>query len=428
MIVGIVLIVVFLIVLFFGMPISMGMGIGTLASMIAGGYDFSTLPMLIQKGANSYTLISIPYFILAANIMNKGGITNRIFDFCESIVGWMHGGLAQVNVISSVIFAGISGTSSADAAGLGMVEIEAMDRAGYDRKWSVGITMASSILGPIIPPSVGFIVYASLAGVSASELFVAGVVPGVIIAICLMVANYFIAISGKVACPPPTKFDIKEVWRTFKEGFFALLAPVILLVSLLGGFATATETGIIAVIYSLIASAIYHELHWKDLIATMKETVESSAIIMFLIGMGYGIGYVLTLARIPHKLTEALLGVTTNKYLILFLIIIFLTILGMFLEATVIRIITVPLLLPILVALDINLVHFGVVHTLVGLLGTTTPPVGSGLMIMSTVAKMKFSDVVKGVLPFWIPLFISLFIVTYVPQITMWLPNLVFGS
>ena len=427
MIVGIVLIVVFLIVLFFGMPISMGMGIGTLASMIAGGYDFSTLPMLIQKGANSYTLISIPYFILAANIMNKGGITNRIFDFCESIVGWMHGGLAQVNVISSVIFAGISGTSSADAAGLGMVEIEAMDRAGYDRKWSVGITMASSILGPIIPPSVGFIVYASLAGVSASELFVAGV-PGVIIAICLMVANYFIAISGKVACPPPTKFDIKEVWRTFKEGFFALLAPVILLVSLLGGFATATETGIIAVIYSLIASAIYHELHWKDLIATMKETVESSAIIMFLIGMGYGIGYVLTLARIPHKLTEALLGVTTNKYLMLFLIIIFLTILGMFLEATVIRIITVPLLLPILVALDINLVHFGVVHTLVGLLGTTTPPVGSGLMIMSTVAKMKFSDVVKGVLPFWIPLFISLFIVTYVPQITMWLPNLVFGS
>lgn len=243
-----------------------------------------------------------------------------------------------------------------------------------------------------------------------------------------MVANYFIAISGKVACPPPTKFDIKEVWRTFKEGFFALMAPVILLVSLLGGFATATETGIIAVIYSLIASAIYRELHWKDLIATMKETVESSAIIMFLIGMGYGIGYVLTLARIPHKLTEALLGVTTNKYLMLFLIIIFLTILGMFLEATVIRIITVPLLLPILVALDINLVHFGVVHTLVGLLGTTTPPVGSGLMIMSTVAKMKFSDVVKGVLPFWIPLFISLFIVTYVPQITMWLPNLVFGS
>lgn len=424
MTVGIVLIVVFLIVLFFGMPISMGMGISTLAAMIIGDYDFSTLPMLIQKGANSYTLISIPYFILAANIMNKGGITNRIFDFCESLVGWMHGGLAQVNVISSVIFAGISGTSSADAAGLGMVEIEAMDRAGYDRKWSVGITMASSILGPIIPPSVGFIVYASLTGVDVAELFIAGVVPGVVIALCLMAANYFVAISGKVACPPPTRFRVREVWRTFKDGFFALMAPVILLVCLFSGIVTATETGIIAVIYSLLASFLYKELHWKDLIATMKETVESSAIIMFLIGMGYGIGYVLTLARIPHKLTETLLGITTNKYIMLMLIILFLTVMGMFLEATVIRIITVPLLLPILFALDINLVHFGVIHTLVGLLGTTTPPVGSGLMIMSTVAKMKFSDVVKGVIPFWIPLFLALLLISYFPQITLWLPNL----
>lgn len=426
MIVGLVLISVFLIVLFFGMPISMGMGISTLASMIAGNYDFSTLPMLIQKGANSYTLISIPYFILAANIMNKGGITNRIFDFCESLVGWTHGGLAQVNVIASVIFAGISGTSSADAAGLGMVEIEAMERKGYDRKWSCGITMASSILGPIIPPSVGFIVYAGLAGVSITELFVAGLGPGIVITICLMIANYFIATGGKVACPPPTKFQIKEVWRTFKSGFFALMAPVIMLACLFSGIVTATETGIIAVVYCLFASMIYGELHIKDLFHTMMETVESSAIIMFLIGMGYGIGYVLTLERLPHTLTEALLSVTTNKHLMLFLIIIFLTILGMFLEATVIRIITVPLLLPILAALDVNLIHFGVIHTLVGLLGTTTPPVGSGLMIMATVTKMKFSDVVKSIIPFWIPLFIALLLITYIPQLTLWLPNLIF--
>ena len=176
----------------------------------------------------------------------------------------MHGGLAQVNVISSVIFAGISGTSSADAAGLGMVEIEAMDRAGYDRRWSVGITMASSILGPIIPPSVGFIVYASLTGVDTADLFIAGVVPGVVIALCLMAANYFIAVSGKVACPPPTRFSMRAVWRTFRDGFFALMAPVILLGCLFSGIVTATETGIIAVIYSLLASFIYRELHWKD--------------------------------------------------------------------------------------------------------------------------------------------------------------------
>ena len=424
MIVGAVLIVVFLFVLFLGTPISMGMGIGTFAAMIAGGYDFSTLPMLIQKGANSYTLISIPYFVLAANIMNKGGITNRIFAFCESLVGWMHGGLAQVNVISSVIFAGISGTSSADAAGLGMVEIEAMDRAGYDRKWSVGITMASSILGPIIPPSVGFIVYASLTGVSTTELFIAGVLPGLTLALLMMIANYVIARSGKVACPPPSRFSVRKVFRTFLDGFFALMAPVIMLACLFSGVVTATETGIIAVVYSLFASMVYREFKLKDLFAIIKDTVASSSIIMFLIGMGYGIGYVLTLERIPHKMTEWLLGITTNKYLMLLLIIIFLTILGMFLEATVVRIITVPLLLPVIMALDINLIHFGIVHTLVGLLGTTTPPVGSGLMIMATVAKMKFSDVVKSIVPFWIPLFIALLIITYIPAITLWLPGI----
>lgn len=427
MTVGLVLIAVFLAAIFFGLPLSMGMGLGTMASLWVGKMDISTLPMLIQKGANSYTLVSIPYFILAANIMNTGGITNRIFDFCESLCCWMHGGLAQVNVLASVIFAGISGTSSGDAAGLGMIEIEAMTRKGYDRKWSVGITMASSILGPIIPPSVGFIVYASLAGVSVAELFVAGLLPGIVLALLLMVANYFIAVSGKVDCPPPVKFDPARVVYTFKRGFFALLAPVIILASLLSGMATATETGVIAVVYAFIASAIYRELHWKDLVETLKNTIESSAVIMFLIGMGYGIGYVLTLEKIPHKLTQLLLGITTDKNVLLLLILIFLTILGMFMEATVIRIITVPLLLPVVNAMGINLLHFGVVHTLIGLLGTMTPPVGSNLMIMCTVAKMKYSDVVKATLPMWVPLILSVIIITYVPIITLWLPTIVYG-
>ena len=427
MIVSLTLIAVFLFVIVLGMPIGIGMGIGTMASLSAGGYDISTLPLLVQDGANDYTLVAIPYFILAANIMNRSSITNRIFDFCESLCCWMHGGLAQVNVLASVIFAGISGTSSGDAAGLGMIEIEAMTRKGYDRGWSCAVTMASSILGPIIPPSVAFIVYASLTGVSVTELFVAGVVPGLLLAACLMVANTVIARSGKVACPPPEKFSIKRVWQTFKDGFWALLAPIILLVSLFSGVITATETGIIAVVYALIAGAIYKEIHIKDLIATVVDTVQSSAIIMFMIGMGNGIGYILTLERLPHLLTEAMLTLTTNKYVLLFLILIFLTILGMFLEATVIRIITVPLLLPVIQALGIDLLHFGVVHTLVGLLGTMTPPVGTGLMIMCTVAKMKFSEIVKSTIYVWVPLVVAMLIITYVPIITTWLPNFIFN-
>lgn len=424
---AVVLIVVFLVVLIAGMPISMGMGFSTLAALFAGDYSLSTLILQIEKGAGSYSLVAIPYFVLAASIMNKGGITNRIFDFAESLCNWMHGGLAQVNVISSVIFAGISGTANADAAGLGLVEIEAMDRKGYDRGWSVAITLASSILGPIIPPSVCFIVYGCLAGVSVTELFVAGVIPGVVIAIALMIANYVIAKSGKKACPPPEKFDIREVGRTLKEGFFALMAPVILLVCLFSGVATATETGIIAAVYSFIVGLLYHELTWKNIKETFVETIENSAVIMFMIGMGNGIGYMLTLERVPQSLTKLLLGVTDNKYLMLLLILLVLLIMGCFIDATTIRIITVPLLLPIIDALGISRLHFGVIHTVVTLLGMTTPPVGTGLLVMATISKMKFDDVVKAFVPFWLPLMAALLLITYIPQITLFLPTLVFG-
>ncbi|QNL43913.1 TRAP transporter large permease [Oscillibacter hominis] len=422
-----VLIAVFFVVLIAGMPISMGMGVSTLASLFAGHYSLSTLILQIEKGAGSYSLVAIPYFVLAASLMNKGGITNKIFDFAESLCSWMHGGLAQVNVISSVIFAGISGTANADAAGLGLVEIEAMDRKGYDRGWSVAITLASSILGPIIPPSVCFIVYGCLAGVSVTELFVAGVVPGVLIAAALMAANYVIAKSGKKACPPPQKFDLREVGRTFKHGFFALMAPVILLACLFSGAVTATETGIIASVYSFVVGLLYRELSVQNLKETFVETIENSAVIMFMIGMGNGIGYVLTLERVPQNLTSLLLGVTENKYVMLLLILIVLLIMGCFIDATTIRIITVPLLLPVIDALGISRLHFGVIHTVVTLLGMSTPPVGTGLLVMATISKMKFDDVVKAFVPFWIPLAAALLLITYLPQITLFLPHLIFG-
>lgn len=425
---AVVLIVVFFIVLFIGIPISIGMGVATLAALLAGDYSLSTLILQIEKGAGSYSLVAIPYFVLAANLMNKGGITNKIFDFAESLCCWMHGGLAQVNVISSVIFAGISGTANADAAGLGLVEIEAMDRKGYDRGWSVAITLASSILGPIIPPSVCFIVYGCLASVSITELFVAGVLPGVVIAVCLMIANYVIARSGKVACPPPQKFDVREVWRSFKDGFWALMAPVILLACLFSGVVTATESGIIAAVYSFIVGVLYKELSLRNIAQTFVETIENSAVIMFMIGMGNGIGYILTLERVPQNLTLLLLDVTSNKHIMMILILLVLIIMGMFIDATTIRIITVPLLLPVIDALGISRLHFGVVHTVVTLLGMTTPPVGTGLMVMATISKMKFDKVVKSFLPFYIPLLLALLLIAFIPQITLFLPGLVFKS
>lgn len=421
--VGALLMIVFLIALLIGTPISMSMGLSTAVGLIGGKYDLTTLPMLLQKGANSYTLVAIPYFVLGANLMNTGGITERIFDFCESVVGWMRGGLAQVNVISSVIFAGISGTANADAAGLGLVEIRAMEKKGYDLGWSTSITLASSVLGPIIPPSVGFIVYAMFAEVSITDMFLAGILPGIVIAIILMITNSIIAHSGKVACPEPEPFDIREVWRTFRRGFFALMAPVILLGGIMSGIVTATETGIIVCVYALIVGLIYRELTWKGVWTALYDTVISTSVILLMVGFGYGIGWVLTIEQIPQALTKAMLGITQSRVLMLMILNLFLLVLGCFMDNNTIRVITVPLLLPIIDAIGVDRLQFGVIHTFNLLIGMCTPPVGVGLTIMSTISGLSFSKVVKSFIPFFIPLVISLLIITYVPFVTTWLPS-----
>jgi tripartite ATP-independent transporter DctM subunit len=427
MTVGVMLIGSFLALLVIGVPIAMGMGISSMLGLLTGGYDLSVLPMLLQKGANNYTLIAIPYFVLAANLMNTGGITNRLFDCAEAWVGWMRGGLAQVNVVSSMIFAGISGTANADAAGLGLVEIRAMEKKGYDLGWSVAITLASSVIGPIIPPSVGFIVYAMLAEVSVADMFIAGVIPGVVIAAVLMITNYIIAKSGKVACPAPDKFQFSKVVETTKNGFFALMAPVILLVGIMSGVVTATETGVIAVIYSLLVGLIYRELTWKGVFEALKGTIISTSVILLMVGFGYCVGWVLTIEQVPQMLTGAMLGITQNKIVMLLIINAFLLVLGMFLDNNTIRIITIPLLLPIVDALGIDRIQFGVLHTFNLLIGMCTPPVGVGLMIMCTISGLKFSKVVRAFIPFFIPLLIALLLITYLPPVTLWLPTLLKG-
>lgn len=425
--VGLLLLAVFLVLIFVGMPISMGMGISAMAGLFNGGYDLSILPVLIEKGSNNYTLIAIPYFLLAANLMNSTGITHRIYDFVDALCCRMHGGLAQGNVVGSMIFAGISGTSSGDAAGLGMIEIEAMKKKGYDLGWSASVTLASSILGPIIPPSAPFIVFAMLAEVSVTELFVAGVIPGILIAALLMITNVIIARSGKVACPAPEPFSIRRLGRTFVHGFLALMAPVIMLVGIMSGVVTATEVGIVAVLYAVIVGLIYKTLTIKSVLQAFKDTVVASAIIMFLLGMGYAIGYVLTLERVPQLLTTALMGLSDNKYVLLLIINLLLLVLGCFIDGATIRIITVPLLLPIIDALGISRIHFGVFHTLNLLIGYCTPPVGGGLMIIASITKMNMTKLVKSFLIFFIPLLVALFILVYVPGLSTWLPSLVFG-
>ncbi|OPL09571.1 MAG: hypothetical protein AVO33_00315 [delta proteobacterium ML8_F1] len=423
---GIILITTFLLLLLLRFPISVSMGIATLVTIVAGHFNPQILPLVVQSGASNYTLIAIPYFVLAGNIMNSSGISRRIFDFANSLIGFTKCGLGQVNVLASMIFSGISGSATADAAGLGLIEIEAMTEKGYDKPFSVAITLASSVIGPIIPPSISFIIYAMLAEVSVAKLFAAGLIPGILVGLFLMVTNYLIAVRGKIAIPEPEPFDIKEVWITLKNGFFAIMAPALLLGGILSGVVTATETGIIAVVYSMLVGVIYKELTFKGLLDNLKSTIYATAVIMYMIGMGKAIGWVVTMEQMPQAAAGVLITLTNNKYVMLLIINALLLLLGMFLEGNTIKLIMVPLLLPIIDLMGMSRIQFGVIQTLNALIGITTPPVGLGLFVMSTITGMKLTTIVKAFIPYYIPLLIALLCVTFIPFLTTWLPSLLF--
>ena len=420
----VILFVVFLGFLLLGTPISLAMGMGTMGAALSGGYDLSALPMLISGGSSNYTLVAIPYFVLLGNLMNMSGITDRIFDFADACVGHLKGGLAQVNVLASVIFAGISGTSTADAAGLGLVEIRAMEKKGYPLDFSVAITMASSVLGPIIPPSVTLLIFASITSTSVAQLFIAGLFPGILVAIALCITNYVLYITKAVKMPTPSKFVFHNILHTGKVGFFALCCPLLLLAVMMSGVVTPTEAGIIGVLYSLFVGIVYKEITVKRLVKALVDTVYSCAIIMFLIGMGTAVGWFLTAERIPQMISEILFTVTSNKIILLILINLVLLVLGMFMDGTTIQLIMVPILFPIMTALGVSPLQFGVMMTINILIGTITPPFGVGLFIMSAISGLSIPKIFKAALPFFIPLLAALICITYIPWFTTWLPGL----
>lgn len=421
---GIILFSSFMILIVMGVPISMAMGSAALIALLVGDYMVEILPLMVSRGVTSFVLLAIPYYILAGNLMNSGGITNRIFNFSDSLVGHCKGGLAQVNVIASMIFSGISGTAIADAAGLGLIEMEAMTKKNYDKGFSAAITLASSVVGPIIPPSVPFLVYAVLAQVSVARMFIAGMIPGIMICLALMLTNYLLVISGKVKVPEPELFQLKKVITTFKSGFFALLAPVIILGGMTTGVVTPTEAGLLAVVYAILVGMGYRELKLKNFVEIMKNSVHSTVTIMFLIGVGSAIGWVVTVERLPLAVTNTLLSLSDSKYTILFLINVILLLLGMVLDGVTIKLIMVPILLPIIDILGISRLHFGVMQTLNTLIGLSTPPVGLGLFVMSSITDLPINKIVRAFLPYYIPLLLVLMLVSYVPFFTTWLPNL----
>ncbi len=405
-------------------PVYISMALTGCALMMAtSGMKWSILSQYLYTGVNSFTLLAIPLFLLAAKLMNTGGITKKLFAFCMKVVGWMPGGLGHVNILSSVIFAGMSGTAVSDAGGLGAIEIKAMNENGFDNDFSCCVTAASSTLGPIIPPSIPLVVYATVSGASVGALFMAGIVPGIVMALIMMGVVTLFAIKRHY---PRTPFpSVRDFGHALKEGFLPLMAPFILLVGIYGGVFTPTESAAIVVLYSLFLDVvIYRELTLKKFISLLKETVRDSLTIALIIAGATFFGYVATRAKIPQMILTAMTSVVTSKFMLLIIINIFLLIVGCFLETASAITIVVPLILPLLAAYDINLTQFGIVMVLNLMIGLLTPPFGLVLFVISKIGNISIGRFSKALVPWLAALLAALLLVTFVPALSLWFPTL----
>ena len=423
-----VLFITFIVCLALGVPVAFSLGLSSLVYFI--GNDMS-LYMFAQRffaGLNSFTLLCIPGFVFAGSLMNQGGITERLIGLCNKIVGHITGGLAIANVVASMLFAGISGTALADTVSVGGVLIPSMKKEGYDADFSCAVTAASSCIGPIIPPSVPMIMAATMTGLSVSKMFVAGMVPGILMGLGMIFVSWYI--SKKRHYPKAERRStLKEVLVSAKESFFAILMTLIILSGICFGFVTPTEASILAVVYGIfVGFFIYKELTIPRLIESMKSTVTSSAGIMVLVGMANVFAYILTKEQIPQMVADAMLSLTSNKYIILILINLLLVFVGMFMETIAAILILFPVLLNLVLMVGVDPIQFGVMVVLNLVLGLCTPPVGVCLFAATNIGETKLTGVVKELIPYLISNFIVLGLVTFVPFLTSGIAEMLLGA
>jgi tripartite ATP-independent transporter DctM subunit len=403
-------------------PVYLAMGVACLAYVVLADMSVVTLAQRAALALDSFPLVAIPLFMLAGRLMNVGGVAKRIYAFCHDVVGFVPGGLGHVNVLGSAMFSGMSGSAMADLGGLGQIEVKAMLDAGYDRRFTLGVTLASSILGPIIPPSIPAVVYASSAEVSVTALFLAGIGPGILVAGIQMLCVYLVAVRrGLPREPVPTA---RRVLRSGVGALPALLAPLLLLGGMTTGVFTATEAAMVAVCYALVlALAAYREVGARDVIEVTVEVGQEVARLTIIIAMGLILGWILTVERVPQLMAELILRFSEHPALVLLAVNLLVLALGCFLEGAVLLLVLPPILVPALSRIGVDPVHFGIIMIVGVGIGLFTPPVGVGLYAMQGFTKASFEEVVSAVLPWLLPLVVGLFLVTYLPWVTLALPR-----
>ena len=420
---ALVLIGLFLLLMVLGVPIAFSLASSAIITVLAtGNFTMTAIIHRMIGNASSYTLLAIPFFVLAAKLMNTGGITRRIFRAASAWVGFIPGGLGHANVVASIVFSGMSGSAVADAGGLGQVEVEAMKNDGFDADFSAAVTCASATIGPIIPPSIPMVVYGMMTEVSVGALFIGGIIPGLLLALACSILVYFISVKRDY---PRRKFSWKEIAVSSKEAFLSLLTPVIIIGGIWSGVFSPTEAAAVAVVYAFFLSVIiYHEMTFNDIATALRETVRDSAGILLIICGAAAFSWLVTMLGITNALSHGLVSMTSNKYVMLLILNIAFLIIGMFMEALAVMTITIPFLIPLMSAFDLNPVHLGVVLVLNLMIGLSTPPVGTSLFVCAKVADITVERMYKAILPFLVPLIAVLFLITYVPGLVTWLPGL----
>ena len=392
--------------------------------------SLNLVPFALEQmfnGVNSQTLLAVPFFVLAGNLMNGGGVTTRIFDFAASMIGHKKGGLAHVNVLASLIFSGMSGSALADAGGLGQLEIKSMKDAGFDEGFAGGITAASCIIGPLVPPSTPLIIYAVLANQSVEKLFMAGFLPGLLTTAALMIMCAYLAHKRNYPSEPKRSWGYRL--NSFKKSFWALLTPVIILVGIFTGYFTPTEAAVVAALYTMILGFfVYKELTLKSFFKICLDSIKTSGTIVLMILGVTLFQFVISREQMPQAIATFFVSNVNSKLMLLLMINIVLLLLGTCIDALPLQMILVPILLPAVMAYGVNPIQFGVVVIFNLMIGILTPPMGTALFVVSRVGNIQFKTLVKGVLPFLIPLIITLILLNVFPQITLFLPTLLTGG
>lgn len=419
-----------LIIMFFGfiflrMPIAYAIGVASVITMMYLQLPLMQVVQLMVKGVFSFSLMAVPFFIVSGEIMGKGGISDKLIELSDALVGWIRGGLAMVNIVASLFFGGISGSSAADTASLGTILIPMMVKQGYDDDFSTDVTMASSVEGILIPPSHNMVIYSTVAGsVSVGRLFLAGFAPGVCLGIVLMIYSYYISVKRNY--PKGTPFNVKHLLKTAGSAVWGMFTVMIVVVGVVAGIFTATESAAIAVDWSLIVSFfIYRKMNFKDFWQVLENALNTLAIVLILISTSSAFGWLLTYLKVPAMISGAILGFTTNKYLILIMMNVLMLIFGTMMDMSVIILVLTPILLPIATQIGIDPVHFGVIMITNLGIGLVTPPVGSTLFIGAAISKIPLERLSKSMLPFYVCMLVVLIIVTYIPAFCMTLPNLI---